>query len=87
VIYARITGDALPSQPSAFQFPRPAARKSDRAFATPDASEIRRSPTKRDAVDQRGIRAGIWNRRGWNRRCAGTLLVAAIIAPLRRFDT
>jgi len=31
--------------------------------------------------------AGIWNRRGWNRRCAGTLLVAAIIAPLRRFDT
>jgi len=61
--------------------------KSDRAFATPDALEIRRSPTKRDAVDQRGIRAGIWNRRGWNRRCAGTLLVAAIIAPLRRFDT
>jgi len=32
-------------------------------------------------------RAGIWNCRGLNRRCAGTLLVAAILAPLRRFDT
>jgi len=32
-------------------------------------------------------RAGIWNCRGLNRRCAGTLLVAAILAPLRHFDT
>jgi hypothetical protein len=68
--------------------PGPAARKSDRAFATSDETGSRRSLAKRDAVDQRGK---AWRDLESSRMDSTlrrhTLLVAAILAPLRRFDT
>jgi hypothetical protein len=59
--------------------------ESDRAFATTDALGTRRSLSKRDA--QRVKRAGISIVADGFDAASHTLLVAAILAPLRRFDT
>jgi hypothetical protein len=82
VINARIRGAALPNHPSA-SISATGGWESDRAFATTDALGTRRSLSKRDA--QRVKRAGISIVASTLRR--HTLLVAAILAPLRRFDT
>jgi len=84
VINARIRGAALPNHPSA-SISATGGWESDRAFATTGALGTRRSLSKRDA--QRVKRAGISIVADGFDAASHTLLVAAILAPLRRFDT
>jgi hypothetical protein len=71
----------------ALSFPRPAAGNQIALFATSDALGNQALAAKRDAVDQRVACRDLESSRMDSTLRRHTLLVAAILAPLRRFDT